>query len=124
MTEKWPLVAAHKVSNERVAYLKSQDLRRAPGSSLSEVLKTAANAALLHHGMGRFKTAGNRLAKGTARLAKLIGEEPARRVGELCKSLESQLERPSAETSSEVEALVTLLIEQASDPNAPGATTL
>lgn len=115
---------AHARSAQRVAQLRSQDLSNVPRSGLSEQLLKAANAALLHHGLGRFKTAGARLGKSSMKLASLVGHERAWRVSELCRAFEHDIGRAAADEVAEVSDLVDVMLESASDPGAPGATAL
>jgi hypothetical protein len=107
-----------------VTKLRSQDVSNVPRSGLSEQLAKAANAALLHHGLGRFKTTGARLDKSSVKLASLVGTERARRVSELCRAFEHDIGRAAADEVAEVSDLVDVMLESASDPGAPGATTL
>lgn len=115
---------AHERSAARVQQLRNQDLHEAPGDSLALALESAANAALLHHGLGRFKTAGQRMAKSTARLEGLIGVAESNEVAQLYRSLKSQLDRPPPATVETVETLIELPLDRASAPEAPGSTTL
>lgn len=115
---------AHERSALRVRELQSRDASKVPRHGLYELLAKAANAALLHHGLGRFKTAGGRLQKSAAKLESLVGSEAAERAVELCSILENDISRASPEEVAEVSALVASMLERASEPGAPGATTL
>ncbi len=115
---------SHERSKARVSELKARDLSIAREHDLAELLRDAANAALLHHALGRFKTSGSRLNRSCDRLATLIGEERAALVAQLYSSLQNPLKYPDPETVSSVSAVVDALIESASDPDAPGASTL
>lgn len=114
---------AHEMSRSWAARIRHRSDARRTGDYLALVIEGSANVALMHHRMGRVAPDnGVPSNRGVKRLARLIGDDDAGRVAELIVELRSQGDADCSRSVEEVQRLTEVILEVASDTNAPGCT--
>ncbi|MCB1000637.1 MAG: hypothetical protein KDB40_15185 [Acidimicrobiales bacterium] len=114
---------AHEISRNWIARIRHRSHARRTGDYLALVLEGSANVALMHHRMGRVAPDnGAPSDRGVRRLAQLIGDDVACQVAELIVELRSQGNSDCSSSVDEVQRLTAVMLDVASDTDAPGCT--
>ena len=115
-------VAAHELAQRWVARLRERRETSTTGTRLAIILESSADAAMMHHRLGRLAPAaiGVPTAVGERRLGRLIGAADARTVVEAVIELNGRGEADCSDALDTTRGLIDAMLAVASDPEAPG----
>jgi hypothetical protein len=111
----------HETSSRWVSRIRERSMLTNTGADLSLALEGAANAALMHHRLGRIARPYEPPSKaGTLRLGALVGTAEAAEVVSLIDEMRGRTRAEVSHRRAAVRRLVDVMLQAASVPDAPG----